>query len=195
MILADWIAIAVVAAFILIGALVGFGKGLKFFTGGIFGIIISILVCYLVGGLVLEIPFVHDILEKFIQALTDKNKFCDFLLQIHIEIIVYYIILFIIVSALRVLIVFLLKRIMEINNPIFKVVNRFLGIFFFLIVAILLTLFVFQIIYWIGGSTYEDFHKTLAGSFFKLDKLLEANPLASLPDWFRENFTHQVPNG
>ena len=48
MILADWIAIAVVAAFILIGALVGFGKGLKFFTGGIFGIIISILVCYLV---------------------------------------------------------------------------------------------------------------------------------------------------
>ena len=77
MILADWIAIAVVAAFILIGALVGFGKGLKFFTGGIFGIIISILVCYLVGGLVLEIPFVHDILEKFIQALTDKNKFCD----------------------------------------------------------------------------------------------------------------------
>ena len=192
MILADWIAIAVVAAFILLGALVGFGKGIKFFTGGVFGIIISILVCYLIGGMVLKIPFVQDILGKFIDALTDKNKFCDFLLKIHIEIVVYYLVLFIVVSALRVLIVFLLKRFVEIDRPVFKLINRLLGILFFLIILVLLTFLVFQIIYWIGGSAYTDFKQHLTGSFFKLDKLLDANPLASLPDWFRENFVHEV---
>lgn len=193
MIIADWIAIAVVAAFIVLGALVGFGKGIKFFTSGVFGIIISIIVCYLIGGMVLKISYVQEILGKFIEALTDKNKFCDFLLKIHIEIVVYYIVLFIIVSAARVLIVYLLKRFVEIDKPVFKVINKFLGIFFFLIVLVLLTLFIFQVIYWIGGSVYADFHKSLTGSFFKLDKLLEANPLASLPDWFRENFVHKVP--
>lgn len=194
MIIADWIAIAVVAAFILLGALVGFGKGLKFFTSGVFGIIISIVVCYLIGGLVLKISYVQEILGKFIEALTGKNKFCNFLLKIHIEIVVYYIVLFIIVSAVRILIVYLLRRIVESNRPVFKVINKFLGIFFFLIVMILLVLFIFQIIYWIGGSVYGDFRQSLNGSFFRLDKLLDANPLASLPDWFRENFVHQVPN-
>ena len=193
MILADWIAIAVFVAAAAIGAVVGFGKGLKFFTGGIFGIIISILVCYLIGGMVLKIPFVHDLLEKFVLALTDKNKFCDFLLKIHIEIVVYYIVLFIVVSALRVLIVFLLKRFVESNNIVFKVFNKILGALFLIVVALLLALLIFQIIYWIGGSAYEGFHKGLAGSFFKLDKLLEANPLASLPNWFKENFTTQIP--
>ncbi|MDE5942914.1 MAG: hypothetical protein K2H30_01730 [Clostridia bacterium] len=192
MILADWIAIAVVAAFILIGALVGFGKGLKFFTSGIFGIIISILVCYLIGGMVLEIPFVQELLEKFINALAGKNKFCNFLLKIHIEIVVYYLVLFIIVSAARVLIVFLLKRFVEIDRPVFKLINKLLGILFFLIVLVLLTFLVFQIIYWIGGSAYTGFKQHLAGSFFKLDKLLDANPLASLPDWFKQNFVHEV---
>ena len=193
MILADWIAIAVVAVFIVTGARVGFGKGLKFFTEGIFGIIISILVCYLIGGMVLKLSFVQKLLGKFIEALTDKNAFCNFLLKIHIEIVVYYIVLFIVVSALRVLIVFIIKRIVELNNPVSKVFNKIGGVFFFLIVLVLLTFLVFQIIYWIGGSVYEDFHKSLTGSFFKLDKLLEANPLASLPDWFKDNFMDRVP--
>ena len=192
MILADWIAIAVVAAFILLGVFVGFGKGLKFFTEGIFGIIISIVVCYLIGGMVLKFSFVQQILGKFIEALTDKNKFCTLLLKIHIEIVVYYIVLFIVVSALRVLIVFLIKRIVELNNPVSRVFNKIGGALFFLVVLVLLTFLVFQIIYWIGGSAYESFHQKLAGSFFKLDKLLEANPLASLPDWLKENFVHKV---
>ncbi|MDE7453031.1 MAG: hypothetical protein K2N22_01330 [Clostridia bacterium] len=193
MILADWIAIAAVAVFIVLGALAGFGKGLKFFTSGIFGIIISIVVCYLIGGMVLKLPFVQTLLGKFIAALTDKNNFCNFLLKIHIEIVVYYIVLLIVVSALRVLIVYLLKFILEIKAPAFKVINRILGALLFIVVLLLLTLFVFQIIYWIGGSTYDGFHQKLAGSFFRLDKLLEANPLASLPQWFKENFTTEIP--
>ncbi len=171
----------------------GFGKGLKFFTEGIFGIIISVVVCYLIGGMVLKFSFVQTLLGKFIDALADKNKFCDFLLKIHIEIVVYYIVLFVIVSAARVLIVFLLKRFVEIDRPVFKVINKSLGILLFLIVLVFLTLFIFQVIYWIGGSTYDNFHQKLAGSFFRLDKLLEANPLASLPIWIKEHLVHKVP--
>ena len=42
MILADWIVLAGILGFALLGMLFGFGKGLKFFTGGIFGIIIAV---------------------------------------------------------------------------------------------------------------------------------------------------------
>ena len=43
MITADIIVLVGCILFVLIGAMVGFGKGLKFFTSGIFGIIISCL--------------------------------------------------------------------------------------------------------------------------------------------------------
>ena len=54
MVLADWIAIGIVVVFIALGALIGFGSGLKFFTSGIFGIIIGVVVCALVGTVFLE---------------------------------------------------------------------------------------------------------------------------------------------
>lgn len=182
MVAADWIAIVAVLVICALGALLGFGKGLKFFTDGIFGIIISIIVCYCIGGLILDLKFVQEILNKFTGALTDKNGFCNFLLKIHIDIIVYYIVLFIIVQLARILIVLILKNIVESNNKVFKTINRVLGAIFLLVVAALLALLVFQIIYWIGGSTAAGVRLKLDGSFFKLDKLFEHNPLTSLPD-------------
>lgn len=41
MVTVDWIAIAVLAVALGLGALLGLGKWLKFFTGGVFGVIIS----------------------------------------------------------------------------------------------------------------------------------------------------------
>ena len=182
MVAADWIAIVAVLVIGALGALLGFGKSLKFFTDGIFGIIISVIVCYCIGGLILDLKFVQEILNKFTGALTDKNGFCNFLLKIHIDIIVYYIVLFIIVQLARILIVFILKNIIESNNKVSKTINRVLGAIFLLTVAALLALLVFQIIYWIGGSTASGVRLKLEGSFFKLDKLFENNPLLSLPD-------------
>ena len=182
MVAADWIAIVAVLVIGALGALLGFGKGLKFFTDGIFGIIISIIVCYCIGGLILDLKFVQEILNKITGALTDKNGFCNFLLKIHIDIIVYYIVLFIIVQLARILIVLILKNIVESNNKVFKTINRVLGAIFLLAVAALLALLIFQIIYWIGGSTAAGVRLKLDGSFFKLDKLFEHNPLTSLPD-------------
>ena len=182
MVAADWIAIAAVAGICALGAFLGFGKGLKFVTDGIFGIIISVFICYCIGGIVLEFDFVQEILNKLTGALTDKNGFCDFLLKIHIDIILYYIVLFIIVQLVRILIVLILKNIIESNNAVFKIINRVLGAILLLAVAALLVLLVFQIIHWIGGSTAAGFRLKLEGSFFKLDKLFESNPLLSLPD-------------
>ncbi len=182
MIVADWVALALVAAFFLAGVAAGFGKGLKFFTSGIFGIIISVFVCYSIGGLVLKLEFVRTLLDKFTAALTDKNGFCDFLLKIHVDVVVYYIVLFIIVQILRIIIVAILKNIAEINNAVFKIINRVLGAVFFLAVLTLIALTVFQIIQWIGGNTAQNFAQKLEGSFFKLDKLFENNPLLALKD-------------
>ncbi len=179
---ADWVAIVIVLGVAVLGALWGFGRGLKFFTSGIFGILISIFVCYSIGGLVLKLTFVRELLDKFTGALTDKNGFCDFLLKIHIDIVVYYIALFIVVQLARILIVLIFKNVIEINNSVFKIINRVLGAIFLLAVLVLLTLVVFQIIYWIGGSTAAGFRLKLDGSFFKLDSLFENNPLCSLPD-------------
>lgn len=179
---ADWIAVAAVLIICALGALIGFGKSLKFFTDGIFGIILSVFICYCIGGIILDFKFVQEILNKLTQALTDKNGFCNFLLKIHIDIITYYIALFIIVQLARILIVLVLKHIVESNNKVFKIINRVFGAVLLLAVAALLALFVFQIIYWIGGSTAAGFRLKLEGSFFKLDKLFEHNPLLSLPD-------------
>lgn len=188
MVAADWVAIVAVLAVCAGGAFLGFGKGIKFFTGGIFGIIISIVVCYWVGGLILDLKFVQEILNKFTAALTDKNGFCDFLLKIRIDIIVYYVALFIIVQLLRVLIVYILKHIVESDNVVFKIINRTLGAIFFLIIFTLIVLTVFQIIHWIGGSTAAGFRLKLDGSVFKLDKLFEHNPLLSLPKMLTRAF-------
>lgn len=188
MVTADWIAIAVAAAAIVLGALFGFGKSLKFFTSGIFGIIISVFICYTLGGLILDLKFVQELLNKFTGALTDKNGFCDFLLKIHIDIVVYYIVLFIVVQLARILIVTILKHIAESNNIVFKIINKVAGAAFMLVIIALISLFVFQVIYWIGGSTSAGFLAKLEGSFFKLDKLYVNNPLVSLPDRIKTVF-------
>ncbi len=184
MIVADWIALALVLIVGVVGALVGFGKGLDILTGGIVGILISIFICYSLGGLIMDIGFVKELMNKFVAALTDKNGFCTFLLKIHIEVVVFYIVLLVVVQIARWLLVKLVKVILEINNIVFKVFNKILGIILFLAVFMLIVLFVFQIISWIGGSTAANFLIKLDGSKFGIDKLFLNNPLMSLKDRF-----------
>ena len=64
MIVADFIFIGVAAVVAFLGWLIGFGKTLKFFTSGIFGILISVFVCYCLGGIIMNIGFVSDLLAK-----------------------------------------------------------------------------------------------------------------------------------
>lgn len=180
MLVIDIIAIALFAVFFLLGLGMGFGRGLKFLTGGIFGKIISIVVCYFLFGIVLSWGFVQDLLASFVNALSSSGSgFCNFLLTIRIEMIVFAIALFAIVQLLRILIVNVVKSVMEVNNVAMRVINKVLGVALFFAAMMVLLLIVFQIIAWIGG-TEGSFYQSIEGSVFGMDSLFKNNPLNSM---------------
>ena len=178
MVLADWIVIGLMALFAILGMLFGFGKGLKFFTGGIFGIIISVFICYALGGLIYNIGFVQSGLNAIRDALAEKdNGFCRFLLLIQIDIIVYYVALFIVVSILRIILVRIIKSVVEIDNMALIIANKTFGVIYFVAVMVLSILFVFWIIGLFNGGSVPQF---LEGSKLKLDWLFEHNPFMTI---------------
>lgn len=183
--LADWIAILVVIAVMALGALLGFGRGLKFFTGGIVGVVISVFVCYCFGGFILQIEIVQELLLKLAALWADVEWLA--LLPIPLEIIIYYIVLFLVAQLIRILLFKLVIKILEIDNFVFKIINKIGGAALFLCAFALLALFAFQVIYWIGGETAQNFSQQLAGSWLKLDDLFYDNPLIKLVDYIMKN--------
>ena len=180
MLTADIIAVVAFIVILLLGALAGFGRGLKFFTSGIFGIIISVIVCYFIFGLALDLSFVKQLCNNFNEWLNEKGSVGSFFADIHLDYVVLAIILFVIVQIIRIIIVKVISGVFEINNPVFKVINRALGAVFFLLVALALVLIIFQIVAWIGGTTAKNFLDSLEDSLFGLDALYENNPLLSV---------------
>ena len=174
----DYIAIIVVLAAIVLGSLFGFGKLLKFFTGGIIGFLISVVVTYFFIGVVASWGFVQDIMAKIVGAMQNANNgFVNFLLKIGIERVILGVMLFIAVQILRILIVNIIKGIMEIDNPVLRVINRVGGALLMLAVVVMLTLLAFHIIALIGGGSEESVKQALSGSVFKFDWVYEHNPL------------------
>lgn len=181
MMLSDWTALGLLALFSLLGMLFGFGKGLKFFTGGILGAIISIIVCYAVGGIIYNFGFVQTLLEKFRAVLESNGSgVCNFLLKIRIDIVVYYVALFIAVTIIRLITVKIVKSVVEINNVVLIIINKMLGVIFFICVLLLLMFIAFWIISLIGGSTQEWLYLQISGSKLKIDWLYEHNPLMTI---------------
>lgn len=175
--LIDWIAIGVILLTVLLGALFGFGKILKFFTSGIFGIIISIVVTYFCIGVVASWGFVQEIMGKLITAMQNANNgFVNFLINIGIERIILGIILFIVIQILRIIIVKIIKGIVEINNIVFKIINRVAGVILLAAIVCMIGLLVFHVVDLIGGTTEENFRQSLVG-VFKLDWVFDNNPL------------------
>lgn len=169
MVLADWIAIGIVIVFLALGALIGFGSGLKFFTSGIFGIIIGVVVCALVGTVFLEVGFVRDLLDKLAACWADV----EFLNKIRLDAVIYYVILFVVVQILRIIIVTIIKHVSESKNILIKIVNKTLGAVMFLAIGVLLAFLALKIIGWVGGDTAMNLYDSLTGSAFKLDVLFE----------------------
>lgn len=189
MLIADWIVIILIALFCLLGLGLGFGRGLKFFTKGIFGVFIAIFVCYCVGGLILNIGFVNELVTNLHTTFENGNGFFKFLASIRFEIVVYYVSLFIVVLFIRFIIIKIIVSVVEVNNVFMKIINKTLGVIFFAAVLVLLVLLVFQIIYAIGGPTAENFLAYIKGSFFKLDYIYENNPFIMIIKIIRLEFT------
>ncbi len=178
----DWIALGVILFAVLLGLLLGFGKCLKIFTGGIFGIIISIFVTYFLIGIVGSWGFVQSLLNQFDAALVANGSgFCTFLNDIGIESIVLAVALFIIVQLLRILIVNIIKGITEADNVVMRIINKVFGVVIAVAFILMLVLVVFQIVYLIGGDTANNFRQFLSGAF-KIDVLFDNNPLRVIAD-------------
>lgn len=176
----DFVVIGAVLLFIILGLLLGFGKILEIFTSGIFGIIISIVVCYFIFGMVMNIPFVQALLAKFVAKVSGSdNVFLKFLLKIRIDAIALGIVLFIIVQIVRMILVAILKGALEADTPVMKFINKTVGVIVNVAIAFALLLIVFQIIFMVQGDT-GDVYAAMKGSFFRLDKLYLNNPLNAM---------------
>lgn len=185
MMTADTVVLIVMGACLLFGALFGFSRGLKWFTSGVFGVAISVVVTYFLLGVVLEWGFVKTLMEKLVAALASSDSWiCDLLLNLRADIIVVTAILFTIVQILRMIVVSVIAKIMESDNKVMRVLNSLLGVVFFIAFAIIMLLVVFQIIAWINGIE-GTFYQGLVGSAFGLDVIFRENPLNSIIESIR----------
>lgn len=176
----DLVILGIIVVGAILGMLLGFGKLLKFFTGGIVGIVISIVVVYFFLGVVSSWGFVQDLMAKMHEAMVNANNgFVDFLIKIGIEKVILAIILLVVVQIIRIFVVRVIKGIVEIDNPIMKAVNKFFGLVFMLAVLFCLMLIVFQIVHAVGGQSAENFRQAISGAFH-LEWLFDNNPLNAL---------------
>lgn len=179
----DWIFLGVLLVVAIIGALLGFGKVLKFLTKGIIGLIISVFLCYTFGGIILDWPFVSGMLAD----LASHWSNIGFLSLIRLEIIIYYIGLFLVFTLLRILIVGLIGHISESDLLVMKIFNKVGGALLFTLLAFLLLFFVFQIIHWIGGNTAANFSSLLEMNCNAIVRpIYEGNPMNALVEFLRK---------
>ena len=169
----DIVTIAVLVGMGILGLICGFGKSLKRFTGGIVGIIISVFVCTAIGGMVLSIGPVAEIVSNLNANLAAKAAFLD---KIHAGLIIYYIVLFLVVQILRIIVVKVICKIFEADNKPMKVINRILGLIFVPAVTLLFVLLLFAVFKAVEDTAFiQSILEKLEGTI--LLKLYEANPI------------------
>ena len=190
----DLITLGVIMLTALIGAISGFGNGLKFFARGWLGRIISIIICYFLFGLVLKIPFVQDLLQKFVATLDGEKWYLKILKYVRIDMIVFAVVLFFAVQLVKKIVVALINGLFSINTPFIRVLNKLLGVFIYLFLLLLLVLIVFQIAYLIDGADGVIYQKT-HGSLFGLDKLYLDNPLNKVIESIKMAFVKESDGG
>ena len=175
----DVIVIIIAVVLALLGLLLGFGRTLKFFTSGIFGIVISVFVCMTFGGMVLGIPAVH-------QWMFDINmSLGGFLQTIHLETIIFYIVFFIVVQIVRIIIVRLVAGLFSASVLPVRIINRVLGMVLMVAAVFLLLLLVFALIHLLAYYTNPSIEM----------KLLEKIHDSFLYDLYLNNPVKLVPDG
>lgn len=165
------IVVAVLSA--LVGFIGGFGRGLKFFTKGVFGIIISVFVTATFAGLFLKIDAVAGLISQITALAAEKWPFFG---TINVGLIAYYVVFFLVVQLIRILIVKFVRQIFEADNKVMNVINKVLGLIFVpavVLTAVLLFLAVIKIVD--ETSFAQDLITKIDGSF--LGTLYYGNPI------------------
>lgn len=183
----DGITLAVILITTVIGVLAGFGNGLKFFSHGWMGRIVSVIICYFIFGLVLKIPFVEEAMSKFVAKLDENKWYLKILKYVRIDLIAFAVILYFVVQIAKRLLLGVIEKIFETNVWLMRILNKFLGAAIYLFILLLVTLIVFQIAYYIKGTDGVIYAK-IQGSLFGLDKLYSDNPLNAVIDSIRQAF-------
>lgn len=184
MILADGIVIVGAILAVVLGIMIGFGRGLKLCTIGPSGILISIVFTYFLFGAVLKLPFIQNWLNQMMISLSENPSWiCKVLVAIRIDLIVFAVALFLVIQILRKVLVNILVGIGDSNVIGIKVVNKILGAVLLLAAYLVLLTIVFQILYWIyGAGDTSAFYQSLKGGLLGLDGFYANNPLTGLVD-------------
>lgn len=185
MLMVDWIALGIIVVFAAIGALIGFGRGLKFLTGGIFGIIISVVLCYIFGSMILGVPFVNDLLTKLAESIGGWSIVIT---------VIYYVVLFILFTLIRILIVKIIRKVAEADVLIMKIINKAFGAILMAAFGVLLGMLALQIIYWVQtnpdslGDIYVNWmmNAETGDPSAIVGALYVNNPLSALADYFTQ---------
>ena len=168
----DTITIIVAVALGILGLCVGFGKTLRFFTKGIFGIIISVFVCFTFGGMIKGIPAVAELISSLNEKLGNA---WGFLQTIHLETVLFYVILFFVVLV-RVLLVHFVCAIFEADVLPMRLINKLLGMVLMVAAVFLLTLLVLAVFRMVEDTSFvQGILEKIDGTF--LGKLYESNPV------------------
>lgn len=169
----DTVTLVVAILIALLGLIAGFGRTLRFFTKGIFGIVISVFVCATFGGMIAGIPAVSE----WIASLNAKmGEAWSFLGTIHLATVIYYVVLFFVVQLLRILIVRCIGGVFEIDILPMRILNKVLGMVLAVAAVLLLVLLVFAIFRSFDGTAFvQDLERNLEGTF--LGRLYEGNPV------------------
>ena len=167
--------ITVIAAIVLalLGLLLGFGKTLRFFTKGIFGVVLSVFVCATFGGMIAGIPAVAE----WIGLLNTKlGESWSFLETIHLATVIYYVVLFFAVQIVRIIIVKCVAGVFEADILPMRIVNKLLGMALMVAAVLLLTLLVLAVFRIVEDTAFvQNILAKINGTF--LGTLYENNPV------------------
>ena len=169
----DWATLIVAILLAVVGLFAGFGRTLRFFTKGIFGIIISVFVCATFGGMIAGIPAVNG----WIASLNEKlGQAWSFFGTIRLATVLYYVVLFFVFQLLRIIVVKCVAGLFEADVLPVRILNKVLGAALAVAAVLLLVLLVFAVIGAFDGTSFvQGFEDALSGSF--LGRLYESNPV------------------
>ena len=172
--------ITVIAAIVLalLGLLLGFGKTLRFFTKGIFGVVLSVFVCATFGGMIAGIPAVAE----WIGLLNTKlGESWSFLETIHLATVIYYVVLFFAVQIVRIIIVKCVAGVFEADILPMRIVNKLLGMALMVAAVLLLTLLVLAVFRIVEDTAFvQNILAKINGTF--LGTLYENTPVKFVVD-------------
>lgn len=179
-----WIVLAA-AAF---GFLAGGGRVLRWTVNGWIGKVLAVVVTYFLLGFVMNLGISRRITARFVDALTAKgNWICKLLLIVRIDVILWAVLLFFAVWLLQKALAAAVDSLLD-QEGARRWINRVLGLLLTLALLFVHALLLFQIVFWFTGTDGSLYHY-LQGSFMRLDRLYENNPLNGLIDSFKQSFS------